>query len=110
MYKAKINIGGFKKGQEVPEAQAKVWAGMYKESPVEKIENEVAKIVEETVEEESSSILEDYLARNTNVVKKNILGDRLSKNQLEDLFNIEKLSKNRKQIISAIKERLKTSD
>lgn len=37
MYKAKIDIGGFKKGDKVPDDKALVWKDMYKESPVEEI-------------------------------------------------------------------------
>ena len=32
---AKIDIGGFKKGEEVPEDKAKLWNGMYEVPPCE---------------------------------------------------------------------------
>jgi len=40
MYKAKIDIGEFKKGQIVPDEIAAVWKEMYLESPVEEIKKE----------------------------------------------------------------------
>ena len=46
MYKAKIDIGDFKKGQIVPDDIAAVWKGMYLESPVIEIKEEAKKVVE----------------------------------------------------------------
>ena len=37
MYKAKIDIGEFKKGDKVPDEKALIWKDMYLESPVEEI-------------------------------------------------------------------------
>lgn len=38
-YRAIKEIGGFKKGDIVPDEQAEVWASMYAESPVEKVQD-----------------------------------------------------------------------
>ena len=50
-YIAKIEIGGYKPGEEVPVEKAVVWAGMYVNSPVEYVgeiaKPEIAKPVEE---------------------------------------------------------------
>lgn len=107
MYKAKIDIGGYKTGEEVPAAKAEIWASMYLESPVEKIGE---KIESEKLESNgnSGSILEDYLARNKNVTIKNIGEDDLSKENLEELFKLEKAGKKRNAVISAIEKRLKS--
>ena len=132
-YKALIDIGEYKKGEEVPEGKAKLWMGMYKESPVEKVIDETSKAEVEKVEkmtpkeveevkekedsyegvgeeekpEEDNSILEDYLARGVNVVKKNVSEDDLSKEQLEKLLDMENSNKCRKKVVKAIEERLK---
>ena len=37
MYKAKIEIGEYKVGEEVPTDKAKIWEKMYVESPVEEV-------------------------------------------------------------------------
>lgn len=112
MYKAKIKIGEYNIGDEVPAELAEVWATMYKESPVEKIEGkkttEKSKAVVEKPDNKAGSILDDYLGRNKNVVKKNILEDKLSKKQLEELFEIESSDKNRKVVLASIKFRLKS--
>jgi hypothetical protein len=44
-YIAKINIGDYEKGSEVPESVALVWINMYKESPIEVVKS-VEKVVE----------------------------------------------------------------
>ena len=109
MYKAKIDIGGYKKGDEVPAEKAKLWSEMYLESPVEEIGKskvvEKLKVVPKQIKKKSS-ILNDYLGRNNSVVKKNILEDDLTKSQLEELLEIEKSDKNRDVVIRAINMRL----
>ena len=110
MYKAIKEIGGYNIGDEVPTDKAKVWLGMYAEPHVEEVSGKSTEKVEEVKVEEpvtsGGSILEDYLARGSNVVKKNILEDKLSNDQLEELLNIEKSDKNRHAVIFAIKKRL----
>lgn len=69
MYKAKIDIGEFKKGEVVPEEQALLWISMYKESPVEKF-TEVKKPEEkDTIIDKVVDILDDGKLNNSH--KKN---------------------------------------
>lgn len=119
MYKAKIDIGDFKKGDVVPTEQALVWKGMYKISPVEEVEgNEPeaehkGEVVEEEPKKDKSedgSILKDYLARGNKVVIKNIEKDKLSKEQVSQLLKFEKSDKNRESVLEAIEKRLATFD
>lgn len=42
-WKAKIDIDKYKAGDVVPDEMAVVWNGMYKESPVERVNSEVKK-------------------------------------------------------------------
>ena len=83
---------------------------MYAVPQVEKINGESTEKIEEVKVEETvvsgNSILEDYLGRSSNVVKKNILEDELSKEQLEELLKIEKSDKNRSAVIFVINKRL----
>ena len=108
MYKALIEIGGYHIGDEVPSEKAEVWKLMYKVSPVE----EVGKVTDKSIVKEikKNSILEDYLDRNQNVVKKNISTDGLSILQLKELLSIEMGDKNRKAVIKSIKSMLKSYD
>ena len=114
MYKAIKEIGGYKIGDEVPTEQALVWKNMYAVPHVEEVIGKPTEKVEEVKEEEvaeepsnsGSSILEDYLARGSAVVKKNVEEDNLSEAQLKELLKIEKSDKNRYSVISAIKKRL----
>lgn len=115
MYKALIEIGGYKPGEIVPDEIARVWEGMYKESPVQKIEEEKVEEVKEELkkeevkeseEENAEVMIDDYLDRNKNVVISNIKEDKLSKNQLVKMADYERNSKNRKQVLSAIDNRL----
>ncbi len=111
MYKAIKEIGGYGIGEEVPTEKALVWLEMYSVPQVEKVEEappEEEEKVEEVEEKESSlgSILEDYLGRNQNVVKKNILSDRLREDQLKELLKLEENDKKRPLVINAIKQRL----
>ena len=113
MYKAIKEIGGYNIGDEVPTDKAKVWLGMYAEPHVEEVSGKSTEKVEEVKVEEpttsdnsGSSILEDYLGRSSNVVKKNVIEDKLSENQLKELLKLEKSDKNRHSVIFAIKKRL----
>lgn len=110
MYKAIKEIGGYKIGDEIPTEQALVWMNMYAEPHVEEVNGESTKKAEEIKVEKSddsgSSILEDYLARASNVVKKNVSEDKLSNEQLKELLKLEKSDKNRPIVIIAINKRL----
>ena len=113
MYKAIKDIGGYKIGEEIPTEQALVWKDMYAEPHVEEVSGKSTEKVEEVKVEEpttsdnsGSSILEDYLGRSSNVVKKNVIEDKLSENQLKELLKLEKSDKNRHSVIFAIKKRL----
>jgi len=110
MYKAIKDIGGYKIGEEIPTEQALVWKDMYAVPHVEEVSGKSTEKVEEVKVEEpvtsGSSILEDYLERKGSVVKKNILEDELSKEQLKELLKIEKSDKNRSAVIFVINKRL----
>ncbi len=123
MYKAKIEIGGYKPGQEVPEEKAIAWAEMYKVSPVEKIEetsndssedksddkkSDEPEEKKEEVPKKNDAMHDDYLNRNADVVKKAIDGDKLEKDVLESLLKIESENKRRKPILKAIKFKMKS--
>ena len=58
-------------------------------------------------ESSSNAMLDDYLSRNTNVVKKNVEEDDLGLFVLKGLLKLEKANKNRKEVIKAIKKKLK---
>lgn len=114
MYKAIKEIGGYKIGEEIPTDKALVWMNMYAEPHVELVGEEASDEVEAPEEDENSSedsssndvMLDDYLARGTNVVKKNVSNDDLSKDQLEKLLKLEESGKNRSKVIDAIKKKL----
>jgi len=107
MYKAIKEIGGYNIGDEVPTDKAKVWLSMYAVPHVEEVSGKSTEKVEEVkAETPSSSILEDYLGRSSNVVIKNVAEDELSNEQLKELLKIEKHTKNRSAVIFAIKKRL----
>lgn len=115
MYKALIDIGGYKKDEEVPEAEALAWSKAYKESPVELVSGkpksaDKPKKKEEKVEEKEESagspMLDDYLARNPYVVKSNLMKDDLDKETLKQLLGLEFKGKKRNMIIDAIKDKL----
>jgi len=117
MYKAKEDIGDYKKGDTVPDVIAIVWSKMYKESPVEEIKGksespkqkgESSKEPKEDKSSKDSSdeMLDDYLNRNENVVKKNIFKDKLTIDTLQKLLKIEEGDKKRGKVIKAIKKRM----
>ena len=112
MYKAILEIGGYKIGEKVPTEKAEVWLKMYSVPHVKKVDEESEESFEdkklETSKKESSKnvMLDDYLGRNTNVVKKNIEEDDLSQKQLEGLLKLEESDKKRKVVIQALEERL----
>ena len=115
MYKAIKKIGGYGVGDIVPDREAELWLEMYKvpqveeipDEPVEKptIKEEPEKVPEEK-EKKLDVLLEDYLGRNQSVVKKNVLGDKLSKQQLDGLLSLESSDKKRPLVIEAIQKRL----
>ncbi len=112
MYKAIEEIGEYKIGEEVPVEKALIWMKMYKTSPVEEIEGESLK--EAPVEEpekdspvDDNAMHDDYLNRNSDVVKKAIRDDKLGKPVLESLLKIESTNKKRKPVIDALNLKLK---
>lgn len=107
MYKALIKIGGYMPGQEVPEEKAIVWLEMYKEAPVEKVNDESSEEQIEEVPKKNDSMHDDYLNRNADVVKKAIKEDLIEKDVLESLLKIESENKRRKPVIKLLKIKLK---
>lgn len=119
MYKAIIEVGGYKVGDEVPTEKAEAWNKAFAVPHCEKCDGESKGVAEaekkheEAVatgaedEVENDSMLDDYLGRNEGVVKKNIKNDKLTKKQLEGLLELEKSGKKRTSIIVAIKNKLK---
>lgn len=110
MYKAIKDIGEYRVGDIVPDAQAKLWLEAYAVPQVEKVDEVIdMKKVEDQTPKKSSveTILEDYLARSQSVVKKNITEDDLNKYQLETLLKIEMADRRRPLIINTIKGRLR---
>ena len=109
MYIAKIEIGGYKKGEEVPAEQALVWMNMYKVSPVEEASS--APVIKQSpvvVEEKKGNpMLDDYLARGENVVVKNIREDKLSLEELEQMKELESKDKKRMKVLSALSKKIK---
>lgn len=117
MYKAIQKIGGYEVGEEVPAEKAKLWLEMYSIPQVEEVDGEgqtsesedaTGQDSESEPEEKSSKDVmhDDYLGRNTNVVKKNVEEDGLSQKQLENLLKLEKSDKKRRVVIRAIEKRL----
>jgi hypothetical protein len=105
MYKAIQEIGDYKIGDIVPDAQAKLWLSMYSVPPVELISGKVEKPIDKP--KSSSVMVNDYLDRNSNVVIRNVETDDLSIEILEQLLVSEASSKNRSRVIKAIKNRIK---
>ena len=115
MYKAIKEIGGFSVGDIVPDEKALVWLKMYNVPHVEKVNGEAPepgpeekeKVASESTGESSKDVmLDDYLDRNTNVVKKAIEEDDLSQEQLQKLLDLEESDKKRKAIIKSLKKKL----
>ena len=110
MYKAIQKIGEYEIGEEVPADKAEAWLKRYKFPPVEKVDEKGEKPSEEKAEdkkpETSNVMLDDYLGRNTNVVRKNIEEDDLSQEQLKNLLKLEKSDKNRRVVIKDIERKL----
>jgi len=110
MYKAIQEIGDYKIGDIVPDAQAKLWLSMYSVPPVELISGKVEKPKEEkpiNKPKSSSVMVDDYLDRNSNVVIRNVETDDLGVDILEQLLVSEASSKNRSRVIKAIKNKIK---
>lgn len=112
MYKATMEIGGYKKGDVVPDEKAVVWLKMYDVSPVKKVGGESSGTKEESKEEakDSNVMIDDYLGRNSNVVKKNVEKDDLDKSTLKDLLKMEKSNKKRKDVIKAIEKKIEEGE
>jgi len=120
MYKALTKIGGYNVGDEVPANKAELWLSMYKIAPVEKIgegssdtdskddETEDALSPEEPTGESVNVMYDDYLNRNTDVVKKAIKEDDLNESTLKSLLRLESTEKKRKPVIEAIKLKMKS--
>jgi len=110
MYKAIVKIGEYEIGDEIPAEQALIWIKQYAVPQLEEVPDESTKKVEVVKEEKTtttgSSMLEDYLARKGSIVKKNILEDEITTEQLEELLKLEKSDKNRYAVINAIEKRL----
>lgn len=110
MYKAIQEIGGYKVGEIVPDEKAEAWLSMYVTPPVKKIEEEIEESVPEKKnisEPESSDVmLDDYLNRSTNNVKKAIEEDSLTKEQLDKLLKLEKSDKKREKVVNSILSKL----
>lgn len=106
MYKALEDIGEYKNGDEVPTELAETWLKMYTKPPVEKVGVVKESRAEETVLDElveySNSMLDDYLARNTSVVVKNIKSDDLSASEIDELYELEKSGKKRSRVLKAL--------
>ena len=51
MYKALLEIGGYKPGDKVPEEKAKIWIGMYDVPHVQKVDEEKEKKIEKVDKE-----------------------------------------------------------
>ena len=79
------------------------------EAEVKEPVNEIIKDVVDEKKEDSSlgNILYDYLERNQSVVRKNLVEDKLNKNQLKELLSIEEQEKRRPLILNTIKRLLK---
>ena len=113
MYKAILEIGGYQVGEEVPTEKAEHWLKVFKFPHVEKVDGESEESSGdkklETSEKEAPKdvMLDDYLSRNTNVVKKNVEEDDLSQEQLGNLLELENTDKKRKVVIQAIEKKLK---
>ena len=115
MYIAIKKIGEYRIGDVVPDRQAELWLEMYAEPHVEKTdkvvtpENKSKKDAKESPKETNSLdvILEDYLARNQGVVKKNIEEDDLGEDQLKKLLKIEESDKRRPLVMNAIRQKIK---
>lgn len=105
MYKAIKEIGGYKIGEEVPTEKALIWMDMYSEPHVELAGGKSTETKEES-SDSSNPMLDDYLARNTSVVVKNINSDKLSRLQFNSLLDLEKSNKNRRDVIKAINKKL----
>jgi len=119
MYKAILEIGGYEVGEEVPIDKALAWLEAYDTPHVKKVEGVSKKPSGKKVEDrklETSAkkspedpMLDDYLGRNTSVVKKNIEEDKLSRDQLANLLELEKIDKKREIVIKSIEKRLGVS-
>ena len=117
MYKAILEIGGFNVGDIVPDAQAQVWLEMYdvphvklvknKDEDVSEPEKEITEKAEDASGESQDNMLDDYLARNKNVVISAIDKDNLDGVVLTKLLRMERDGKNRSKVIRVIEDETK---
>ena len=105
MYKAIIEIGGYKIDDVVPDDKAKVWSEMYKVSPVRLMD--AGYDAKEPITEPVNAMIDDYLNRNKHVVKKNLENDSFDINTLNELLKIEKANKNRSSIIDILESKVR---
>ena len=108
MYRAIIEVGGYKVGDEVPTDKAEHWLKVFAVPHVEKISEDATGQDSESEPEKKPSkdvMLEDYLGRNTSVVKKNVEGDDLSQEEVKGLLKLEKSGKNRAIVIEALERK-----
>ncbi len=111
MYKALLEVGGYKPGEVVPDEKAKLWLRMYAVPHVEQVEGKEVKKVEEKSSElkkeetpSNDAMIDDYLDRNIGVVISNIKRDNLPLDTLKKLLAHEKSEKKRKPVIKALKK------
>lgn len=105
MYKALTEIGGYKKGDIVPDELAETWIKMYDTPPVEKVPGQ-APAPKEEPKQDQEVMADDYLNRPAMVVVKNIKMDKLSKSTLKALMKEEKANKSRRIVLETIEERM----
>lgn len=104
-YIALIDIGDYKKGEVVPDEKAEIWANMYLESPVKKVDS-VPKEIPQKKEQSSDALVDDYLNRNAKVVIKALETDKFEPEFLDKLLKFEEKNKNRGQIIEILESKL----
>lgn len=110
MYKAIIEVGGYKVGDIVPDEKAKHWNKVFGVPHCEEVKDEKSKKPEIEAKEEVPSndvMVDDYLDRNENVAVKNIREDKLPLETLKKLLAHEKEDKKRKNVIKALEKAIK---
>jgi hypothetical protein len=109
VYKAKMEIGGYKPGEVVPDEKAELWLQMYDVPPVEKVAevtSSVAPVAKPAPKADSTVMVGDYLDRPSSVVVKNIKTDVLSKSVLLEMQASEKKGKKRNAVLDALHDAL----
>jgi len=131
MYIAIKEVGGYKPGEVVPEVKALAWLEMYGVPHVKEVTSEEAKAMKKKEEpkpeekpkeeeekkldedpgpDDSESMLDDYLGRNTNVVAKSIKNDDFEEGTLGKMLEKETEGKNRRKVRKAIESKMKESE